>query len=138
MNDMPSGGPALSGRCALEQMGETTHPIEISDGEAKAVRATIMASAMATDRAAESEVGDDKKTCSPRPALRYVPVGSLRRIGYPSYHDHPFHSYRPSGAAGLLVDDGRRAEPVLAGSQRTAGAARIVPFLIVCTLHRNP
>ena len=41
MNDMPSGGPALSGRCALEQMGETTNPIEISDGEAKAVRACV-------------------------------------------------------------------------------------------------
>ena len=52
MNDMLSGGPTLSGRSALEQMGDTNDPVEISDGEAKAVTATVMASAMATDRAA--------------------------------------------------------------------------------------
>ena len=60
MNDMLSGGPALSGRSAPEQMGETNDPVEISDGEAKAVTATIMATAMATDRAVEGEAGDAK------------------------------------------------------------------------------
>ena len=82
MNDMPSGGPALSGRCALEQMGETTHPIEISDGEAKAVRATIMASAMATDRAAEGDAGEAKVNILPAPCpmLRPRSVTSLLPI----------------------------------------------------------
>eukprot|EP00964_Phaeocystis_antarctica_P012616 scaffold6953_cov60-Phaeocystis_antarctica.AAC.1 len=69
---MPSGGPALSGRCALERMGETPNPIEISDGEAKAVRATIMASAMATDRAAEGEAGDAKVDNHAPRALPYA------------------------------------------------------------------
>ena len=67
MNDMLSGGPALSGRSAPEQMGETNDPIEISDGEDKAVLATIMASAMATDRAAEREVADAKVNVLPAP-----------------------------------------------------------------------
>ena len=138
MNDMPSGGPALSGRCALEQMGETTHPIEISDGEAKAVRATIMASAMATDRAAEGEAGDANVSMLPAPCPTPRPRWIPGQDRFSWLSDHPLHSYRPSGAAGLLVEDGRRAEPVLAGLQRTAGVARIVPFLIVCTLHRNP
>ena len=57
MNDMLSGGPAPSGRSALEQMGETNHPVEASDGD-KAV--TVTRSAMATDRAAEGEAGDAK------------------------------------------------------------------------------
>ena len=57
MNDMLSGGSALSGRSVLEQMGETNDSVEISDGEDKAVMAT---SAMATDRAAEGEVADAK------------------------------------------------------------------------------
>ena len=77
MNDMLSGGPALSGRCALEQMGETTNPIEISDGEAKAVTATVMASAMATDRAADGEAGEAKVNMLPAPyptpRLRWIP-----------------------------------------------------------------
>ena len=59
MNDVLSGGSALSGRSVLEQMGETNDSVEISDGEDKAVIA-IMASAMATDRAAEGEVADAK------------------------------------------------------------------------------
>ena len=58
MNDMLSGGPAPSGRSALEQMGETNHPVEASDGDDKAV--TVTRSAMATDRAAEGEAGDAK------------------------------------------------------------------------------
>ena len=60
MNDMLSGGPAPSGRSALEQMDETNHPVEASDGDDKAVTVTSMASAMATDRAAEGEAGDAK------------------------------------------------------------------------------
>ena len=67
MNDMLSGGPALSGRSAPEQMGETNDPIEISDGEDKAVTATIMESAMATDRAAEGDAGDAKVNILPAP-----------------------------------------------------------------------
>ena len=58
MNDMLSGGPAPSGRSALEQMGETNHPVEASDGDDEAV--TVTRSAMATDRAAEGEAGDAK------------------------------------------------------------------------------
>ena len=62
MNNMLSGGPAPSGRSAcrsaLEQMGETNHPVEASDGDDKAV--TVTRSAMATDRAAEGEAGDAK------------------------------------------------------------------------------
>ena len=58
MNDMLSRGPAPSGRSALEQMGETNHPVEASDGDDKAV--TVTRSAMATDRAAEGEAGDAK------------------------------------------------------------------------------
>ena len=58
MNDMLSGGPAPSGRSALEQMGETNHPVEASDGDDKAV--TVTRSAMATDRAAEGEAGNAK------------------------------------------------------------------------------
>ena len=58
MNDMLSGGPAPSGCNALEQMGETHHPVEASDGDDKAV--TVTRSAMATDRAAEGEAGDAK------------------------------------------------------------------------------
>ena len=81
MNDMLSGGPTLSGRSALEQMGDTNDPVEIFDGEDKAVRATIMASAMATDRAADGEAGDTKVNMLPRPAIRHVPVASLGRIG---------------------------------------------------------
>ena len=77
MNDMPSGGPALPGRSALEQMGDTNDPVEISDGEAKAVRATVMASAMATDRAADGEAGDAKVNMLPAPyptpRLRWIP-----------------------------------------------------------------
>ena len=132
MNDMPSGGPALPGRSALEQMGDTNDPVEISDGEAKAVRATVMASAMATDRAADGEAGDAKVDMLPAPCHtsrpRCIP-GKDRFSSVTSLlpHDHPLHSYQPSGAAGLLVDDGRRAEPVLAGSQRNAGAARKYP-----------
>ena len=67
MNDMLSGGSALSGRSVLEQMGETNDSVEISDGEDKAVMATIMASAMATDRAAEGEVADAKVNMLPAP-----------------------------------------------------------------------
>ena len=53
-------------------MGETNDPIEISDGEDKAVLATIMSSAMATDRAAEREVADAKVNVLPAacPTLR--------------------------------------------------------------------
>jgi hypothetical protein len=40
MNDMLSGGPAPSGRSALEQMGETNHPVEASDGDDEAVTVT--------------------------------------------------------------------------------------------------
>jgi hypothetical protein len=58
MNDMLSGGPAPSGCNALEQMGETHHPVEASDGDDKAV--TVTRSAMATDRAAEGEAGNAK------------------------------------------------------------------------------
>ena len=58
MNDMLSGGRAPSGRSALEQMDETNHPVEASDGDDKAV--TVTRSAMATDRAAEGEAGDAK------------------------------------------------------------------------------
>ena len=58
MNDMLSGGPAPSGRSALEQMDETNHPVEASDGDDEAV--TVTRSAMATDRAAEGEAGDAK------------------------------------------------------------------------------
>ena len=132
MNDMLSGGPALPGRSALEQMGDTNDPVEISDGEAKAVTATVMASAMATDRAADGEAGEAKVNMLPAPyptpRLRWIP-GKDRFSSVTSLlpHDHPLHSYQRS--SGLLVDDGRRAEPVLARSQRTAGAARIVPFL---------
>jgi hypothetical protein len=62
INDMLSGGPALSGRSTLEleQMGDTNHPVEAPDGEDKAVTVTSMASAMATDRAAEGEAGEAK------------------------------------------------------------------------------
>ena len=67
MNDMLSGGPALPGRSALEQMGDTNGPVEISDGEAKTVRATIMASAMAADWAAEGDAGDAKVSMLPAP-----------------------------------------------------------------------
>ena len=61
-NDMLSGGPALSGRSTLEleQMDDTNHPVEASHGEDTAVTVTSMASAMATDRAAEGEAGDAK------------------------------------------------------------------------------
>ena len=65
MNDMLSGGPALSSRSALEQTGDTDDPVEISDGEV--VTATIMASAMATDRAAEGDAGDAKVSMLPAP-----------------------------------------------------------------------
>ena len=57
-NDMLSGGPALSG-CS-DQMGDTNDPVKTSDGEVKAVTATIMAGAMAADRAVEGEAGDAK------------------------------------------------------------------------------
>ena len=62
INDMLSGGPALSGRSTLEleQIGDTNHPVEAPDGEDKAVTVTSMASAMATDRAAEGEAGEAK------------------------------------------------------------------------------
>ena len=40
MNDMLSGGPAPSGRSALEQMDETNHPVEASDGDDEAVTVT--------------------------------------------------------------------------------------------------
>ena len=58
MNDMLSGGPAPSGRSALEQMDETNHPVEASDGDDEAV--TVTRSVMATDPAAEGEAGDAK------------------------------------------------------------------------------
>eukprot|EP00964_Phaeocystis_antarctica_P034060 scaffold19368_cov49-Phaeocystis_antarctica.AAC.2 len=77
MNDMLSGGPTLSGRSALEQMGDTNDPVEIFDGEEKAVTATIMASAMATDRAVESEASDAKSTCSPRLPYATSPLDPL-------------------------------------------------------------
>ena len=77
MNDMPSGGPALPGRSALEQTGDTNDPVEISDSEAKAVTATVMASAMATDRAADGEAGEAKVNMLPAPCLtsrpRWIP-----------------------------------------------------------------
>ena len=78
MNDMLSGDPALPGRSALEQMGDTNDPVEISDGEVKVVTATIMATAMATDRAAEGEAGDDAKVNMlpapyPTPRPRWIP-----------------------------------------------------------------
>ena len=53
MNDMLSGGPAPSGRSALEQMGETNHPVEASDGDDEAV--TVTRSVMATDPADEEQ-----------------------------------------------------------------------------------
>jgi hypothetical protein len=62
MNDMLSGGPAPSGRSALEQMGETNHPVEASDGDDgddKAV--TVTRRMMATDPAAEGEAGGAKQ-----------------------------------------------------------------------------
>ena len=58
MNDMLTGGPALSGHS--DQMGDTNDPVKTSDGEVKAVTATIMAGAMAADRAVEGEAGDAK------------------------------------------------------------------------------
>ena len=80
MNDMLSGGPTLSGRSALEQMGDTNDPVEIFDGEEKAVTATIMASAMATDRGRRRARRATQGQHAPqRPALRYVPVQSLGR-----------------------------------------------------------
>ncbi len=75
MNDMLSGGPALSGRSALKQTGDTDDPVEISDGEV--VTATIMATAMATDPAADGEAGDAKVNMLPAPyptpRLRWIP-----------------------------------------------------------------
>jgi hypothetical protein len=51
MNDMLSGGPAPSGRSALEQMGETNHPVEASDGDDKAVTSTSPEAAAAVPKA---------------------------------------------------------------------------------------
>ena len=82
VNDMLSGDPALPGRSALKQMGDTNDPVEIFDGEEKAVTATIMATAMVTDRAAEGEAGDDAKVnIRAAPAVRCDPAstGSARR-----------------------------------------------------------
>ena len=41
-------------------MDDTNHPVEASHGEDTAVTVTSMASAMATDRAAEGEAGEAK------------------------------------------------------------------------------
>ena len=100
MNDMLSGGPALSGRSALEQMGETNDPVEISDGEDKAVLATIMASAMAndraTDRTAEGEVADAKVNMLPAPcSTLYVPWAIGSPSSLPRFLSRPSIPLRP-------------------------------------------